>query len=215
MIKGMADWSENERVFYRMCQLKKIPIKYEPEIIDLIPSATATIGRYKPTQYTPDFKIQVGSKEIMIETKGFLRDRDSIINKLADIYYYKKGKAFYVINQAGTDQNGNKNYYLYSYKGIARRGQKTRTFWEIVGAESENDHKLFKVAKQIAKFDKLFIDKKLNAYEEDLINKNANHTEIIFNSDPNTKKYKEALRKKQANDKELKLLSQWKDKYAE
>ena len=135
-IKFVEDWSVTERVFHKMCEINNIKVKYEPETVEIIPAFNGTTGRSNPTQYTPDFALKNSEGKIcIIETKGFARPRDHIIFKLADKYYQKQNRNYYVITTAGTVKNGNRDYYLYHQKGIPKRGVKARTIWKYLGLE--------------------------------------------------------------------------------
>lgn len=208
-VKFKEDWSENERVFHEMCLIKGLDVKFEPHTIDLIPSAEGTMGRLKPTQYTPDFSLTIGERKIIIEVKGLMRGRDAIISKLADIFYASKGIEYYVINQSGLVKNGNKNYYPYRSKGISNRGQKTRTIWELLGVELPNDDGIYKQAKQFVQLDKKVESNKMENYLAELDNKKENYLSIIEMGKINTVKYKEAARKLDLLKKEFIQIEHW------
>lgn len=207
--KDLKDWSQNERIFYEMCLLKGIQVEYEPETADIIPSINATAGRYYPTQYTPDFKLTINNEIIMVETKGFVRQRDQLIAKIADIYYYKHKIKYYMIHQAGLQSNSNKNFYLTKLRGIAHRGLKTKTFWELIGVGSDNDFEIYEKARLYVKYDIMKESKELDNYITDLKAKKATYTNIINETNPKLKKHQEALRKLENNNNDFILLQEW------
>lgn len=211
-IKFKEDWSKNERVFYEMAQLKGIKVTFEPHTIDIIPSTEITSGRAKPTQYTPDFALTYGNKKIIVETKGFMRGRDHIITRLADIYYTAKGIEYYVVLQTGAVKHGNKNFYLHVQKGIAKRGNKTRTFWTLIGAGSANDDKIYKKANLYVSLDIAKEEDRLEAMIADLEGRKIKHTLVVQNSNHNTKKYAESMRKLEEITTDLFGIQNWFDR---
>ena len=149
LLKKLSEGSQNEQIFAKCLELLHIPYEYEPETINILPSQKGTLGLYNPVRYTPDFKINVRGKTLMIETKGFMRGNDALRCRLADVYYKNKGILYLVINQAGIIGKNNKNFYLYKSKGIAKRGLKVKTFWEIIGLKP--NMKIFKQARELVK----------------------------------------------------------------
>ncbi len=145
-LKNLQEGSANERVFARMLEKLGIKYEYEPFTNDIIKAVNGTIGRYAPTQYTPDFVMLYNDRKIIIETKGFMRGRDALIVKIADAWYTSRGYEYYCINQAGKVSTANLDYYLYKSKGIAKRGAKTKTFWQLIGMDitPEESFKLFR-----------------------------------------------------------------------
>lgn len=137
--KNINEGSENEILFGAILDHLKIPYKFEPETIDLIPSLKGTMGLYKPTQYTPDFLFELNGEKIIIETKGFMRGRDALIIKFADYTYTKKGYKYFCITQAGSVKDKTLNYFIYSNKGIPKRGAITKTFFETIGLNITNE----------------------------------------------------------------------------